>query len=226
MSKYIKILNSKKKFEVNNVYCIGKNYFEHIKEFGGNKVPEKPVVFLKPNSSIDNDGKTIKIPEYNGKPISELLHYETEFVIAISKAGLNIPEEEAKDYILGYCIGLDLTLRDVQNVAKTAGLPWTLAKGFYKSAPVSDIILANAEINPMNLEFELHINNIRKQFTNTSEMIFNIYKLIHYISSIFSLCKGDLIFTGTPSGVGKINTGDLLEARLCKLLSLNLKVKY
>ena len=121
---------------------------------------------------------------------------------------------------------MDLTLRDAQNEAKTSGLPWTFSKGFFKSAPVSNIFMANDKINPMNIEFELLINNIRKQFTNTSEMIFNVYKLIHFISCIFSLNKGDLIFTGTPSGVGKINNGDLLEAKLSNLVSLNLKAEF
>jgi len=224
MPKFIKISGSNEKFEVNNVFCIGKNYMDHIKEFGQNYAPENPVVFLKPNSAVISNSENIRIPVCEGKPVSDSLHYETELVVAIGKDGQNISESDAKDYVFGYAIGLDMTLRDLQLSAKKAGLPWATAKGFYSSAPVSEIISANGTINPMDLSLKLEINHIQKQLGNTNLMIFNIYKLISYISTIFHIQKGDLIFTGTPEGVGEVKSGDYLCATLGNNL-LNLKVK-
>ncbi|MDD5361510.1 MAG: fumarylacetoacetate hydrolase family protein [Ignavibacteria bacterium] len=224
MPKFIKIAGSNEHFEVNNIYCIGKNYLDHIKEFGQTSAPEKPVVFLKPNSAIIGDGESINIPVWEGKPISNSVHYETELVVAIGKNGSKIPENEAEEFIFGYAIGLDMTLRDVQSEAKKSGLPWTAAKGFHSSAPISNIIRADKKINPMDLNLKLEINGIEKQHGNTSLMLFNICKLISYISSIFYIQKGDLIFTGTPEGVGEVIRGDNLHAVLGNNL-LNLKVK-
>ncbi len=225
LGKKIKISGKSDYFEVNNVFCIGKNYFDHIKEFGSTEKPENPVVFLKPNSALIQSGEKIIIPEYQGRKISESLHYETEMVVAISKDGSFIPEDNASEYIFGYAVGLDMTLRDVQGEAKKKGLPWSTAKGFYSSAPVSDIMTANDGFNPMNTNLELKINGSRKQFGNTGVMIFNIYKLISYISTIFHLQKGDLIFTGTPEGVGEVRKSDSLEAVLGDgLLKLNVEV--
>lgn len=225
MGKKVKISGKNEFFEVNNVFCIGKNYFDHIKEFGSNEKPENPVVFLKPNSAIIQSGEKIRIPEIDGQKISNSLHYETEMVIAIGKDGVNVAENEARGYIFGYAIGLDMTLRDVQSAAKKKGLPWSTAKGFYSSAPLSEILQDDGKLNPMNMNLELLINNNRKQFGNTSVMIFNIYKLIAYISNIFHLQKGDLIFTGTPDGVGEVGKGDKLEAMLGdNLLKLNVEI--
>lgn len=223
MGKYVNIYCSNEKFKVNNIFCIGKNYLDHIKEFGQTEAPEKPVIFLKPNSAILSDGSQISVPEINGKKISDNVHYETEMVVAIGKDGLNIHEENVNDYIFGYGIGLDLTLRDVQAEAKKAGLPWGTAKGFYGSAPVSDIIPKAFIENPMELDIEFKLNNIRKQFSNTKLMILNIYKLISHISTVFGIAKGDLIFTGTPEGVGELSAGDELHARLSELVELKVR---
>lgn len=225
MGKKVKISGKNEFFEVNNVFCIGKNYFDHIKELGSNEKPENPVVFLKPNSAIIQSGEKIRIPEIDGQKISNSLHYETEMVIAIGKDGVNVAENEARGYIFGYAIGLDMTLRDVQSAAKKKGLPWSTAKGFYSSSPLSEILQDDGKLSPMNMNLELLINNNRKQFGNTSVMIFNIYKLIAYISNIFHLQKGDLIFTGTPDGVGEVGKGDKLEAMLGdNLLKLNVEI--
>ena len=223
MGKLIKIYGCTDKFKVNNVFCVGKNYLDHIKEFGQTEVPKDPVIFLKPNNSVANDGEDIEIPLINGKKISSNVHYETEMVIAIGRDGINIKEADVEEYIFGYTIGLDLTLRDVQNYAKENGLPWATAKGFINSAPIGDIVPRSKIIDPMNAEFELQINNNRKQFTNTTLMILNIYKLISYISTIFGISQGDLIFTGTPVGVGKLNPGDRLRAILLNKFELNVR---
>ncbi|MFC2093897.1 fumarylacetoacetate hydrolase family protein, partial [Bacteroidota bacterium] len=184
-----------------------------------------PVVFLKPNSAILDNHEKIIIPAINGKNISENLQNEVELVIAISKDGENIREDKTAEYILGYAIGLDMTLRDVQSKAKEKGLPWSVSKGFKTSAPVSEIIPKELVKNPMNLDFDLYVNDKRIQFTNTSLMLFNIYKLISYISSIFSIAKGDLIFTGTPAGISKLKSGDKLKAKLEDYLTLEIQVE-
>jgi fumarylpyruvate hydrolase len=149
------------------------------------------------------------IPSINKNKISKNVHYETEMVIAIGKDGKNLKEDEIIEHIFGYAIGLDLTLRDVQGEAKKSGLPWATAKGFMNSAPVGNII-PKEEINePMNCDTKL--------------MILNIYQLVAYISTIFSISKGDLIFTGTPEGVGQINQGDKLKAILSHKYELNVR---
>jgi 2-keto-4-pentenoate hydratase/2-oxohepta-3-ene-1,7-dioic acid hydratase in catechol pathway len=224
LKKFVKIKNSDELFEVNNVYCIGKNYLDHIKEFENYEIPKEPVIFLKPNSSIVTNNKKVRIPCFDGKSISDNLQNEVEFVIAISKDGENISEDKVDEYIFGYAIGLDMTLRDVQSKAKEKGLPWTVSKGFKTSAPISEIILQNAIKNPMNINFELRVNNNRMQLSNTNLMIFKINKLVSYISSIFSICKGDLIFTGTPSGITKLKHGDILEASLENYLNLSIQI--
>ncbi len=220
MRNSLKIFESSEKFEVNNIFCVGKNYLDHIKEFGQTEVPKNPVIFLKPNSALLKDNN-IKIPLINGKKISTNVHYETEMVIAIGKDGKNIKESEAWDYIFGYAIGLDLTLRDVQSEAKEAGLPWATAKGFINSAPIGEIVPKSEIADPMNCDIEVLINNNRKQISNTGLMILNIYQLISYISTVFNICKGDLIYTGTPEGVGKLNSEDKIKARLSNKYELN-----
>jgi 2-keto-4-pentenoate hydratase/2-oxohepta-3-ene-1,7-dioic acid hydratase in catechol pathway len=221
----IRIQNTEKFIKVNNIFCIGRNYVDHIKEMNNSDIPKIPMVFIKPNSAIINDGGYVEIPKYEGKEISENLHYEAELVIVISRYGKNIDEHEAGKYILGYAIGLDMTLRDLQDNSKKNGTPWAVSKGFFSSAPVSDIILRDSLINPMKIDLKLIHNDIEKQHSNTKLMIFNIYKLISYISSIFSIQKYDLIFTGTPAGVGRVVYGDNLVATLDNKLKLTVKVK-
>jgi len=223
MRKSVEIFGSKERFEINNIFCIGKNYLDHIKEFGQTEAPKEPVIFLKPNSAILYNNSDIVLPEINGRKISSNVHYETEMVIAIGKDGNNLLESEVEEYIYGYALGLDLTLRDVQGEAKKAALPWATSKGFRNSAPIGEIIPKSLIKDPMNCEIELKINNIRKQFSNTSLMIINIYKLVAYISTVFGICKGDLIYTGTPEGVGQLNTGDKLKAIFSNKYELNVR---
>jgi len=225
MNNFIKILDTDIRFPVNTIYCIGKNYSEHIKEMGGKDIPEKPVIFLKPNSSLNSDNQDFNFPVFQGNLISRDVHYETEIIILISKDGEDIPEENANDFIYGYGIGFDLTMRDVQSVAKEKGLPWATAKGFKGSAPVSQIIKKEDFPKSKSLSIEMFKNGELKQKAESTEMIFTIEKIISYISGVFGLRKGDLIFTGTPSGVGQLNSKDTLSANLSGVVSLNLKVK-
>jgi 2-keto-4-pentenoate hydratase/2-oxohepta-3-ene-1,7-dioic acid hydratase in catechol pathway len=220
MQRYIKIQSTGEKLQVNNIYCIGKNYLDHIKEMGGSEVHELPVVFMKPNASLAENNYSFRIPTYQGIKIGSELHFETEVIVAIGKDGINIAEDEAEEYILGYAIGIDLTLRDVQSKAKAKGLPWLTSKGFLTSAPVSMIILKEKFSEPENMSFSLKINNELRQEGNTCNMIFSFRKLVSYISHVFGLYKGDLIFTGTPEGVGKLADGDKLTANLNNILEL------
>lgn len=221
MQRYLQIQNSDEKLQVNNVYCIGKNYLDHIREMGGNKPDDLPVVFMKPNTSVSGNNTSISIPSYKGKKIGQELHYETEVIAVIGKDGKNISENEADKYILGYAVGIDLTLRDIQSRAKSKGLPWLTAKGFLTSAPVSQIVLKENIKEPANMNFTLKINNNIRQTGNTSNMIFGFRNLVSFISHIFGLNKGDLIFTGTPNGVGELVKGDKLTANLNGILELN-----
>ena len=220
-NKFLKIKAVNETFRVNNIFCIGKNYLMHIKEFGGKEPEKNPVIFTKPNSAIISDREEVVIPEYNGRKISGELHYETELVVAIGK---ELTGDNISDCIKGYAVGFDMTLRDVQDEAKQKGLPWTTAKGFRTSAPVSDIVLKHEIINPDNINFMGFVNGELKQSVNTSEMIISINEILKYIDSIFSLQSGDLIFTGTPAGVGKVKSGDLLEASLVNLVQLKVRV--
>ncbi|MDI6767317.1 MAG: fumarylacetoacetate hydrolase family protein [Bacteroidota bacterium] len=206
--KTIKIKNKDNEFPVGKILCLGRNYIEHAKEMKA-EIPSKPVVFLKPSSAIIRNGENIIIPN-----ISKELHHEVELVIVIGSGGKNIPAKDADDHILGYAVGLDMTLRDVQNEAKTKGLPWTVAKGFDTSAPISDIIEKDKISDPQNLAIMCKVNGAIRQKSSTSNMIFSIQTVIEYLSSIFTLETGDLIFTGTPEGVGLVNSGDIIEAEI------------
>lgn len=227
MSK-LHVRNSTELIEVENVYCIGKNYTEHIKELDSSghdpDIPVEPVIFLKPNNSVHSNPQSVSIPEYKGRMISNNLQNEIELVVVIGKEGVRIPVEQALSYVYGYAVGIDFTLRDIQSEMKKKGLPWTLSKGFLTAAPVSEIVKKEDVSNPQDLKLCLKINDVIKQQANTSEMIFGVNYIIHYISSIFGIRKGDMIFTGTPSGVTKLNSGDVVKAEIEDIGELNIRV--
>jgi 2-keto-4-pentenoate hydratase/2-oxohepta-3-ene-1,7-dioic acid hydratase in catechol pathway len=224
----IRFKNSRGELEVENVYCIGKNYLDHIKELDSpeikSEVPSEPVIFLKPNTSVVQGAKEIKIPEFKGKKISNDLQNEVELVIIIGKDGDNIPVQNAHDFVAGYAVGIDFTLRDVQNEFKKKGLPWTLSKGFKLSAPLSVAVKTNEPGFADDLQIKLSVNGICKQDSSTSLMIFKVDYIIHYISTIFGLREGDLIFTGTPKGVTHLNPGDLVEAKIENIGDLKIRI--
>jgi len=195
-------------FPVGKIFCLGRNYAEHAREMQA-EIPQTPVVFLKPGTAVIHDGETIIIPG-----ISREAHHEVELVVAIGKPGKHIRRNAAYDHVLGYGIGLDMTLRDVQNEAKKRGLPWSVAKGFDTSAPVSDIIPADRVGNPHALTISCTVNGTLRQRSSTGRMLLQIDEIIEYISSIFTMEAGDLIFTGTPEGVGEVKHGDVVEAEL------------
>jgi acylpyruvate hydrolase len=187
---------------------IGLNYVKHIDEMKSIKQKE-PVIFLKPNSSLHDISLPIPIPKNNGS-----VHHEIELAVCIGKQGSNIPVESAEDYISGFGLALDLTLRDIQGKAKSAGLPWAIAKGFDHSCPISSFVEKGMVKDYNNLNIKFMLNGQERQNSSTANMIFKIPFLIHYISQFITLTEGDLIITGTPEGVGPLNEGDQIEASI------------
>jgi acylpyruvate hydrolase len=216
--KYITIKNSTEKTPVGKVVCVGRNYAEHARELG-NEIPEKPVVFLKPNTAIIYSGEKIIYPGF-----SEDMHHEVELVLLIGKKVKDVDTKKAEEAISGYGVGLDMTLRDVQSELKKKGHPWTIAKGFDTSAVLSDFVLKKDYKLTLNEIISLSINGTIKQRSKLNTMIFAPSKIVEYISSLMTLEEGDLIFTGTPSGVGKVVKGDKLLAEIEGIASLSCEV--
>jgi 5-carboxymethyl-2-hydroxymuconate isomerase len=183
------------------------------------EVPTRPVVFLKPSTALLHDGGTVVIP-----PLSRELHYEAEMVVIIGREGKAISRDRAMDHVEGFAVGLDMTLRDLQGEAKSKGLPWSAAKGFDTSAPVSHIVPKDRVGDPHALQLTLQVNGSTRQQASTGEMIFRIEEIIAYVSQFFTLERGDLIFTGTPQGVGEARSGDTLTATLESVGTLTVMV--
>jgi 2-keto-4-pentenoate hydratase/2-oxohepta-3-ene-1,7-dioic acid hydratase in catechol pathway len=215
--KKVYFKGSDKGLAVANIFCIGRNYAGHIRELG-NKKEDHPLVFLKPTSAL-NIESTIKLP-----PISKEIDYETELVLLIGQDVKQIKAEEALSAIAGYGIGLDLTARDLQTIAKQKGLPWTLAKGFDNAASVSEFLPAADIAEPKDLGFQMKQNGIVRQHGFANLMLFDIPYIVSYLSTVFTLQAGDLIFTGTPEGTGRINKGDQIEITLADKLRANFLV--
>ncbi len=188
------------------IICIGRNYTEHIRELR-NEVPSSPVFFLKPDTALLIRNRPFYYPSF-----SKNIHYEVELILKIGKVGKNIQPQFANSYIDEIGIGLDLTARDLQDAAKQKGLPWTLAKGFDFSAPVGKFLPVSKFSELNNIDFRLDKNGVTVQKGNSGLMINDFSSIIHHISQFMTLRTGDLIFTGTPAGVGPIEIGDRLEA--------------
>ena len=216
--KILKIKNSTEKIEIGKIVCVGRNYAEHAKELG-NEVPEKPVVFLKPASAIIFSGEEIKYP-----PFSEEMHHEVELVLLIGNKIKDASLDDAEKAIAGYGVGLDMTLRDVQSKLKSKGHPWTIAKCFDTSAVLSDFLLKDDYNLNLDEEIFLTVNDEERQRDKLNKMIFKPAELVQYLSSLMTLKKGDLVFTGTPKGVGKVENGDVIKAGIVGIASLTAKV--
>lgn len=200
------------------IICIGRNYAEHARELG-NEIPENPVIFMKPDTAVLKKGSDFYIPEF-----SEDIHYELEVVLKISKGGKYIQEEKAGNYYEEIALGIDFTARDLQSKLKEKGLPWELAKGFDGSAVISDFY-KKENYDLKKLQFSLLKNKEEVQNGNTSLMLFSPEKIITFVSQYFTLKTGDLIFTGTPKGVGKVAENDILEAYLEERKVLDLRIQ-
>lgn len=198
--------------------CIGRNYAKHARELG-NAVPTSPMIFLKPASALLSSGGVIVIPS-----MSNEVHHEVELVCLIGKAGSHIRRNQALEHVAGYAVGLDMTARDVQLKAKEKGHPWSVAKGFDTFAPLGSFVSAEDIADPQDLTISLTINDQTRQEGHTGDMIFPVDELIAYASTIFTLQPGDLLFTGTPEGVGPVSEGDQLVAKVDGLPPLEVGV--
>ena len=190
------------------IICIGLNYRKHAMEMGW-PVPDEPVVFLKPDSSILKNNKPFFLPDFSAN-----IHYEVEVVIKISKLGKGISARFAPRYFDEVTLGIDITARDLQSRLAVAGMPWEISKCFDGAAPLGHFIPVKGLHDMANLEFRLEINNKVVQKSNTSDMIFGFNEIVEYVSKFFTLKTGDLIFTGTPPGVGQLQRNDNLVAYL------------
>jgi fumarylpyruvate hydrolase len=200
------IIGSDHRFPVHRIYCVGRNYADHAREMGGNPEREPPFFFDKPADAIVESGTPVPYPPRTGN-----LHHEIELVVAIGREGRDIPLEDANAFIFGYAVGNDLTRRDLQFAARDVGRPWDTAKGFDHSAPITAIhrvedigILEHGEI-------WLTVNDEKRQTSNLDQMIWSVPEIIVELSQLYTLKPGDLIFTGTPSGVGPLVPGDEVE---------------
>jgi acylpyruvate hydrolase len=201
------------------IFCIGRNYGAHAKELQ-NAIPENPVVFMKPHSALLVNHAHFYHPEF-----SKNIHYEGEIVLRICKNGRSVQPEFAHTYYDAVAFGIDFTARDLQDELKQKGLPWEIAKGFDRSAALSKFIPLNELPDIAQIRFQMHKNGSQVQDGNTADMLFKFDELICYLSKFFMLQKGDMIYTGTPAGVGKIEIGDLLEGYVEGKLMLKCLIK-
>ncbi len=201
------------------IICIGRNYAEHIAELN-NERPEDPVIFQKPDTALIRKGEPFFYPDFSAD-----IHHEVEIVLKVCRIGKNIEARFAHKYYEEIGVGIDFTARDIQAKLKAKGLPWELAKAFDGSAPVSDFIPKSEFADLQNLNFSLEVDGQTKQQGNTGMMLFNMDYIIAFVSKYFTLKIGDLIFTGTPAGVGPIKIGDTLTAYIEDRRMLELKIK-
>lgn len=196
-------------FPVHRIYCVGRNYSKHVKEMGGDPRQEPPIFFSKPASACVVLNQDVLYPQ-----ATHDLHHEIELVVALKTGGKNIATESALDCIYGYAVGIDFTRRDLQAVAKKNGRPWDVAKGFDQSAPISAIVPVSEIGHLTDAEICLRVNDEVRQKANINEMIWSVPEIISELSSLFELQPGDLIYTGTPSGVAATVAGDSLRASI------------
>jgi 2-keto-4-pentenoate hydratase/2-oxohepta-3-ene-1,7-dioic acid hydratase in catechol pathway len=216
---FVEVRGTGERIRVGKILGVGRNYSEHVREMGWSDATP-PVLFLKPATAIVHDGGAVRIPPGVGET-----HHEVELVVAIGKPGRLIAEPEALEHVLGYAVGLDMTLRDVQAAAKAKGEPWAISKGFDTSAPVSTVAPRDEVGDGSGLCLVLIVNGSTRQEASTSSMIHGVPALVAFVSRFMTLERGDLIFTGTPAGVGAVHPGDLLEASLEKVGTLAVRVE-
>jgi fumarylpyruvate hydrolase len=203
------VAGSAQLFPVRRIYCVGRNYADHIREMGGDPAREKPFFFMKPADAIVLDGGTVPYPSMTSD-----FHYEIELVIAIGKAGGNIPVAQADAHAYGVAVGIDLTRRDLQFAARNVGRPWETGKSFDHSAPCSALLPLNGKSLPGAGKIALSVNGVAKQDGDLAQMVWSSAEIIAQLSLLFELQPGDLIYTGTPAGVGPVVAGDQLDGQI------------
>lgn len=201
------------------IICIGRNYADHAKEMNA-ALPTEPVFFLKPDTALLKDNDPFYFPDFTSD-----LHYECEVVVKIAKVGKNIQEKFAHKYYDHISLGIDFTARDLQTKCKNEGLPWEIAKAFENSAPISNVFVDKNTLDLSNLEFHLTIDGETVQKGNTKDWIFHIDQIIAYVSKFMTLKTGDLIFTGTPAGVGPVQIGNRLQGYIGAQEMFNFEIK-
>ncbi|MEY3724639.1 MAG: hypothetical protein RLZZ365_574 [Pseudomonadota bacterium] len=203
------VVGDSKRFPVNRIYCVGRNYADHAREMGHDPDREPPFFFMKPATAIVTDGQAMAYPA-----LSKDVHHELEMVVALGKGGANIPADQALDHVWGYGLGLDMTRRDLQGEAKKMGRPWDTGKAFDQSAPCSALVPVSQCGHLSKGRIYLTVNGQVKQDGDLAMMIWNVPETIAYLSTLFTLMPGDLIFSGTPAGVAAVQRGDVLEGHV------------
>jgi fumarylpyruvate hydrolase len=206
-------------FPVRRIFCVGRNYAEHTREMGGDPDREEPFFFTKPADAVLTGGADMPYP-----PKTADLHHEMELVVAIGRGGRDIAEADALGHVFGYAAGLDMTRRDLQGIAKKAGRPWDMGKGFDHSAPIGEIVPAAAAGHPDKGLIELKVNGTVRQSSDLAKQIWNVPETIAYLSGLVALAPGDLIMTGTPEGVAAVVRGDVLEGTIAGVGSVRTKI--
>ena len=213
------VVGSPKFFPVHRIYCVGRNYAEHAIEMGHDPSREAPFFFQKNADSLVLDGATFPYPSK-----SKDVHHEIELVVALGSGGVDIAPADALAHVFGYAVGLDMTRRDLQGEAKKLGRPWEIGKAFEAAAPCSAIVQASAIGHPAKGEIKLDVNGTTRQRGDLSQMIWSVPEIIAHLSGLFELKAGDLIYTGTPAGVGPVQRGDALQASIAGIGQLKVSV--
>jgi 5-carboxymethyl-2-hydroxymuconate isomerase len=216
--KFAKIKNSEKKYEIGKLVCVGRNYAEHAQELG-NEIPEFPLVFIKPSSAVIYNSDDIVIPKFSNE-----VHHEAELLLLIGKKIKNATIEESEEAVIAFGVGLDMTARDVQDQLKKKGHPWTISKCFDTSAVLSEFVSKENYNLKGNEVITLKINGEIKQNSSIDKMIFNWKELVKFISHEMTLEEGDIIFTGTPKGVGRVLKDDVIETEITNIGKIKNKV--
>ena len=213
-----KVIGTTQQFTIGKIVCLARNYAEHARELG-NETPAAPVLFMKPASSVIDNGATVRIPAY-----SQECHYEVELAVLIGTQARTVTVDKALEHVAGYGVAIDMTLRDVQNGLKAKGLPWEIAKGFDTACPLSDFVPVGAIADPHALQLTLAVNGEIRQNGTSADMIHRVAQIIAHISAIFTLEPGDVILTGTPAGVGPVGAGDVMTAEIATVGCLTIPV--
>ena len=216
---FVPVKGTEARFPVHRIYCVGQNYADHAIEMGGDPTRNPPFFFQKNPDNLVINGSDFPYP-----PKTEDVHHEIELVVALKTGGSDIPVETALDHVYGYAVGIDMTRRDLQAVAKKAGRPWEVAKAFEHSAPCSAIVPVSEIGHPQSAAITLKINGEQRQAGDLNQMIWKVPETIAYLSSLFVLQAGDLIYTGTPAGVGAVKRGDLLQGNVDGVGTISVKV--
>ncbi len=215
----VPVAGTKDRFPVRRIWCVGRNYAAHIVEMGYDPNREEPFFFAKPADAIVEDGGVVPYP-----PQTKNMHYELEMVVALGKGGVNVPVAKALDHVYGYGVGLDMTRRDLQFAARDRGRPWEMGKGWDHSAPCSALAPAAKIGHPSKGVIKLAVNGQVKQNSDLGAMIWKVPEMISYLSALVALAPGDLIYSGTPDGVGPVVKGDKLAGEIEKVGTLNVTI--